>query len=882
MYKRSKQLGAGLLAFLLALLLVSPSLLTQVSAESEIVSAKHFNVMLVTDGSGSLITTKGDATDPNGLRYDAVDLFLGLLTNSGNYVGAIVFDNSDPMPLETAPTAISGTVAKQNLSEQVRSAPVGGDTDIGSALLRSVEMLEDVQAENGLPSVVVILTDGITDLDNNPSVESAAETASLSKESQAIGEAAENQIQIFSVMLNDGGTLDTTEAQSLATDGDHFAEVTSAEDLDQIFAKFYAMIYTTELGTSEEVIDASGKAHKEIPVPPFGVEELNIVIKANSPLESVTITQPDGTALTGEELEDYAMTTDSFQLIKLTDPVGGTWTVDVTGTPNEKVTFNTVYNADMTVDTFVEGDADSFTSGEEITISSQLYENRSLITAAEAYQADCAVLTLTNTQDPTDTYTYPMSAAGDRYTATFTLPDVGENPAAYNVQVDVNVASIMGSSTGLELDVNPDYVGLDTAPNTVQNPVTLDVKEQDTLEVSLSDWFQDADGDELTYAVAASDYDSGLISISGTTMTIQCAGMVDGTVKIRATDPLGLSCTLTVNIDGNNPPVASQTDVEHRVTVNMFFNTTDSLDLTQWISDEEDSTLTYEIVDVQSKGDVADQLSIDQSAQTLNIATKGFQRSDVTLRATDSDGASCLIYFHFTILNLGLIASLGAATIVLIVVAILIILAIVASHRRFGGQIVVEPIAKAAASSSASFGGGNSGFGSGFGGENSFGGFDTSGSAGFDGFGGGDTMAGNTGFDNGGAGSKQTIPAFRGKKSFSGLMVPRGNLSGKAAFVALTKNKLRIKSPTAFYTQGGAKKAMDLTIGARVEIFDSQDCTTGLRITLEQAPYSGGFGGGSAAPKSRKKSGKKRTTTTTTSAMGGSVGGNGFGGNGFG
>ena len=51
----------------------------------------RFNIQIVIDGSGSLVTGK-DATDPSGLRYDAINLFLALLTNEGNDVGAIVFD----------------------------------------------------------------------------------------------------------------------------------------------------------------------------------------------------------------------------------------------------------------------------------------------------------------------------------------------------------------------------------------------------------------------------------------------------------------------------------------------------------------------------------------------------------------------------------------------------------------------------------------------------------------------------------------------------------------------------------------------------------------------------------------------------------------------
>ena len=48
-------------------------------------SANHFNVMLVVDATGSM-----RHSDPTGLRYDSLRLFLGLLTEKGNNVGAVV------------------------------------------------------------------------------------------------------------------------------------------------------------------------------------------------------------------------------------------------------------------------------------------------------------------------------------------------------------------------------------------------------------------------------------------------------------------------------------------------------------------------------------------------------------------------------------------------------------------------------------------------------------------------------------------------------------------------------------------------------------------------------------------------------------------------
>ena len=89
----------------------------------------RFNIQLVIDGSGSL-EWGNNATDPKGLRYDAINLFLALLTNDGNDIGVVVFDdNSDKYLLNTGLSAVSGKDEKIALSDRIRKAGTGNDTD---------------------------------------------------------------------------------------------------------------------------------------------------------------------------------------------------------------------------------------------------------------------------------------------------------------------------------------------------------------------------------------------------------------------------------------------------------------------------------------------------------------------------------------------------------------------------------------------------------------------------------------------------------------------------------------------------------------------------------------------------------------------------------
>lgn len=137
---------------MMAALLLSAAITYAQPASADNLNAdevNRFNVILVIDGSGSLVSGSS-ATDKSGLRYDAINLFLALLTNDGNQVGAIVFDDdSNNYLLNTGLTPVSGKGDKVSLGEKIRSAGTRNDTDIGSALLSAVSILEASGSQDG-------------------------------------------------------------------------------------------------------------------------------------------------------------------------------------------------------------------------------------------------------------------------------------------------------------------------------------------------------------------------------------------------------------------------------------------------------------------------------------------------------------------------------------------------------------------------------------------------------------------------------------------------------------------------------------------------------------------------------------------------------------
>lgn len=201
---------------MMAALLLSAAITYAQPASADNLNAdevNRFNVILVIDGSGSLVSGSS-ATDKSGLRYDAINLFLALLTNDGNQVGAIVFDDdSNNYLLNTGLTPVSGKGDKVSLGEKIRSAGTRNDTDIGSALLSAVSILEASGSQDGRSPAVVLFSDGRTDLGGNKE----AYEQSLENRETAITKAQDAGIPIYSICLNASPVADPQELSEIAS-----------------------------------------------------------------------------------------------------------------------------------------------------------------------------------------------------------------------------------------------------------------------------------------------------------------------------------------------------------------------------------------------------------------------------------------------------------------------------------------------------------------------------------------------------------------------------------------------------------------------------------------------------------------------------------------
>ncbi len=328
----------------------------------------NFNVALVIDGSGSLnadMVGTTVATDPYNLRYDALSLFLALLTDSGNYVDAVVFNDSPSFLLNTGVQPINGRDAKNGLIDQIRAAGAVSDTDIGSALLEAVDALEAAAEQNGLPSVVILFSDGRTDLGGDET----RYQQSLANKQSAIELAQQASIPVYSICLQASDVADPDELRQIsdATGGD-FIAVTDASGLVNAFESFYSLIFPSSSAERvEKSYDETGTADYGFSVPSYGVREVNVIVDDTN-TQSMTLLSPQG-ELSAEEIDASTMAGGQYRVVKLVNPSTGDWNLHLSGTPGAGVTINVIYNVETDVSLRADGDVSRIELGDCVTMS---------------------------------------------------------------------------------------------------------------------------------------------------------------------------------------------------------------------------------------------------------------------------------------------------------------------------------------------------------------------------------------------------------------------------------------------------------------------------------------------------------------------------------
>ena len=529
-----KRLLVMLCMVLFYIISLSPATL---AVESQI-SDNRFNVVFVVDASGSM-----NYTDKGNLRFEAIELFTNLLAEKGNTLGGIAFSKS--IDVEQPLLGVSSQADRDTVTSALRSVTPDGYTNIGVALSGAVNMLL-ANGNQELPSVIVFLSDGNTEMASEKE-----QMESLEMKADALYAARQNDIQIYTVCLNANGKADISEMEQISSaTGGVFEEVSSADDLQDVFNTFYNLIYgTSTIALADDMFASDGTLATPFQVPGIGVEEVNIIITGTP--GDITLVSPDGSAPNVS-----SVSSESCTFLKMTNVIPGGWILNTVGVPGDHVKINMVYNLNLEVVTEVSPDKFPISSDQSITFTAMLNAGAVSAKSAEQYIGYAAEVEMMDAyHEPVKTV--PMQVIGNRFEAVATLP---EGTYFCAVRVSGNHIEKMSNEIGPISVVIPQEVEAAPAnipPVPVENPVKRTVYilpfRSASLSVDLTSLAADADGDPLQYKIISSSFMEGKdYEVAGDTLTMDNFSLFKGSYDIRATDPLGESCSIDLVVTSVN------------------------------------------------------------------------------------------------------------------------------------------------------------------------------------------------------------------------------------------------------------------------------------------------------------------------------------------
>ncbi len=532
-------------AFCMAIALTLLLLPVRVHAEESLQGQENnrFNVVIATDASNSI-----NYTDPGRLRDDAVEQFIGLLADQGNTLGGVVFSTQ----VEEAADAseIVSADAKKGYTDFFKGAGTYSYTNIGAALDRSVNMIQ-TQGKQGLPSVIVLLSDGNTEMP-----EEEQQTESLNLKADAIQKARDAGIKIYTICLNANNKADVTEMQQISqATGGSFAEVKNAEDLKAVFNQFYDLIYgTATIQMIDDVFPDSGEIEASFSVPGIGVEEVNIVINGAS--TGIQLYKPDGTECGSDQMA--VNSAETFSMVKLKNVEPGDWKLVIQGNPGNEIKVNMVYNTNLIINVTGPSTGEAFLN-EECTVTAQLKAGDIIADKKEQYTGYEGILEILDDEENViDSKTMEITDAGFSTGYTF-----DKGVYYYRVRVKGNYlekeSQIMGplSVTSENTEEEKQKTAANTPPAPVENRVKNIVYKwpfkDASIKIDMKSLAKDKEDKELKYKIVSSSFLEGTDYVVDKDIIIQDKfSLSRGSYTVRAMDSGGLACEIEVEVHCRN------------------------------------------------------------------------------------------------------------------------------------------------------------------------------------------------------------------------------------------------------------------------------------------------------------------------------------------
>ncbi|MCP3780664.1 VWA domain-containing protein [Paenibacillus sp. MZ03-122A] len=406
-------------------------------------SASKVDAVLVVDVSNSMNTS-----DPGKIGNEAMKMFIDMLSTQNDKVGIVAY--TDVVQREKALLNITSEADKQELKTFIDGLNRGAYTDTSVGVKEAIRILQDGKTAGHAP-MIVMLADG-----NNDFNKTTGRTESQSDQdmAQAVAEAKNNGVPIYTIGLNANGKLNKNKLADIAqqTGGKSFI-TSSADDLPNILSEIFASNLKLKVVPLQSITANGDYQDVTVTVPNDSVLEANISIMSSKPVDARLI-DPSGNTKPIPSSDVLLSKSKSYSLIKLLKPVAGDWKLQVKGVQQDQIDINLVFNYDLELKMDAPS-AKSYKKGDAVQIRSYLTSNSQQLQDQELYANMNAVLKVKDLDSGT-TNEVPLTNAGDSFTGSYTIPDEhdyeltvrAEEKSFYRETQPVTISAKAGATSG--------------------------------------------------------------------------------------------------------------------------------------------------------------------------------------------------------------------------------------------------------------------------------------------------------------------------------------------------------------------------------------------------------------------------------------------------
>ena len=206
----------------------------------------------------------------------------------------------------------------------------------------------------------------------------------------------------------------------------------------------------------------------------------------------------------------------------------------------------------------------------------------------------------------------------------------------------ITVTASDGKSRAVEGKFNVTVAEAPPPPNgapTASDPIpNLGLTVGDTQDLNLSSYFDDPDGDDLTYAAESSMETYATAEVDESTLTIEALEAGKATITVTASDPDGAEAeqtfVVTVSAVPNEAPAVKGDGIPNQSLEMDFDDATKDLDLSMYFEDPDgdDEALTY-----AAESSMPENATATVENSTLTIAAVKAGEATVTVTASDGE-----------------------------------------------------------------------------------------------------------------------------------------------------------------------------------------------------------------------------------------------------